>query len=77
MKRTVLAIFLAFFFLAAGAQSWQPAGNRIKTGWAEEIDPANPLPEYPRPQMERQQWLNLNGMWDYAIVKAGSNMPAL
>ena len=75
MKRTVLAIFLAFFFLAAGAQSWQPAGNRIKTGWAEEIDPANPLPEYPRPQMERQQWLNLNGMWDYAIVKAGSNMP--
>jgi hypothetical protein len=58
------------------AQSWQPAGDRIKTEWAEQIDPANPLPEYPRPQLERDQWLNLNGLWDYALAERGGNMPA-
>lgn len=57
------------------AQPWQYAGNKIKTPWAEQIDPANPLPEYPRPQMEREQWLNLNGLWDYAILEKGGNMP--
>jgi beta-galactosidase/beta-glucuronidase len=37
------------------------------TRWAKEIDPKNPWPEYPRPQMVRDEWQNLNGLWDYAI----------
>ncbi|HBR34736.1 MAG TPA: beta-galactosidase, partial [Firmicutes bacterium] len=41
------------------------------TKWAEEIDIDNVLPEYPRPQMVRGEWLNLNGLWDYAIRKMG------
>ena len=49
------------------ATAWQPAGDRIRTKWAAEVDPAAPLPEYPRPQMVREQWANLNGLWDYAI----------
>ena len=49
-------------------QAWAPAGNRIKTQWAEKVDPANPLPEYPRPQMVRPTWQNLNGLWNYAIT---------
>lgn len=75
MGKTVLTLFAALLFFATSAQTWQPAGNRIKTRWAEEIDPANPLPEYPRPQMERGQWLNLNGLWDYAVLDKGSNAP--
>ena len=58
------------------AQEWKPAGDKIKTPWAEKVDPANPLPEYPRPAMTREQWLNLNGLWDYAILPQGSAIPA-
>ena len=38
------------------------------TPWAGEVDPSCPLPEYPRPQMARRQWQNLNGLWDYAVT---------
>ena len=38
------------------------------TEWASQVDPANVLPEYPRPQMERPDWQNLNGLWDYAVT---------
>ena len=48
------------------------------TAWGKQVSPDKPvLPEYPRPQMVRKQWLNLNGMWDYAITpKAASEAPA-
>lgn len=39
----------------------------MKTPWTDLVDPNNPLPEYPRPQMARRGWLNLNGRWEYAI----------
>ena len=41
------------------------------TQWAEQVSPENVLPEYPRPQMVRADWQNLNGLWDYAIVPYG------
>lgn len=47
---------------------WQPAGEHILTQWAADIDAANPLPEYPRPQMVRKEWMNLNGLWDYTTA---------
>ncbi|NHI91751.1 MAG: beta-galactosidase [Candidatus Lokiarchaeota archaeon] len=37
------------------------------TRWVKDIDPQHPLPEYPRPQMKRDDWINLNGIWNYAI----------
>ena len=40
----------------------------LKTRWTENAMCENPLPEYPRPQMVRDNWLNLNGMFDYAIT---------
>ncbi|NNM07371.1 MAG: hypothetical protein HKO65_19915, partial [Gemmatimonadetes bacterium] len=40
----------------------------LKTRWAAQVDPSEPLPEYPRPQMVRPDWVNLNGSWDLAIL---------
>lgn len=47
----------------------------LKTKWSEHVDPLRPLPEYPRPQMVRPEWLNLNGPWDYAIRPRGERAP--
>ncbi len=42
----------------------------MKTRWTDSVDKTCPLPEYPRPQMERTDWLNLNGVYEYAIKDA-------
>ncbi|MFC3199067.1 glycoside hydrolase family 2 protein [Parapedobacter deserti] len=47
---------------------WQPVGDKIRSSWVENMDPAKPLPEYPRPHLVRDGWQNLNGLWEYAIV---------
>ena len=47
---------------------WRPAEARLTTRWAAEVSPENALPEYPRPQMVRRRWQNLNGLWELAIV---------
>ena len=52
---------------ATVSAQWSIAGDRIKSSWAEQVSPENVLPEYPRPQLERGEWLNLNGLWHYAI----------
>ncbi len=39
------------------------------TPWGEALDREHPLPEYPRPQLRRNSYLNLNGIWEYAITK--------
>lgn len=44
--------------------------------WGETFDKEHPLPEYPRPQMRRETWLNLNGPWDYAITN-GDRSPEI
>lgn len=54
---------------------WKPAGDKIKTKWASEIDPENVLSEYPRPIMEREDWKNLNGLWDYSISDRNTAKP--
>jgi len=46
---------------------WQPVAGHLMTPWAADVDPSHPQPEYPRPQLVRQDWTNLNGLWDYAI----------
>jgi len=43
-------------------------GDLLATRWAKEVTPQNVWSEYPRPAMVREKWLNLNGLWDYAIV---------
>lgn len=67
MKRTLLIFLLCHVAVAVSAQ-WRPAGDNIMSPWAEHMNPENVLPEYPRPQMVRDQWMNLNGLWSYAVT---------
>lgn len=46
--------------------------HELSTKWADEVGPKNALPEYPRPQLTRDNWQNLNGSWEFAAAKAGS-----
>lgn len=68
---SAVAVILSYPLLA----QWAPAGDRIKTEWAEKVDPSNVLPEYPRPIMQRTEWQNLNGLWNYAIRPTGEPEP--
>jgi hypothetical protein len=45
------------------------------TRWAADVQPDQALPDYPRPQMVRENWLNLNGLWAYAIVPKDAPQP--
>lgn len=74
MKKSFLSVIAAILSCPLFAQ-WAPAGDRIKTEWAEKIDVNNVLPEYPRPIMQRADWQNLNGLWNYAIRPVGESEP--
>ena len=70
-------IFAATVLTAVAAWGeYAPAGDKIKTPWAETIDVNNVHPEYPRPIMERPRWQNLNGLWEYAVTEKGAPAPA-
>lgn len=49
--------------------------ERIKTRFAANVDVARVLPEYPRPQLVREGWMNLNGLYDYAVTPHGAQQP--
>lgn len=71
----LLLAFWGAFAVQLHAQ-WKMVDGKIRTRWAEQVTPDNVWPEYPRPIMEREDWKNLNGLWDYAIVERGKHMPA-
>lgn len=79
MKKNYFIVFLLFCFVTqmpAFAQKWEMKKARIMTPWAEKVDPKNVLPEYPRPQMVRNSWMNLNGIWDFTKVGDMSYNPS-
>ena len=76
--KNCLCTALVLSLMTAGtvsAQSWAPAGDRIRTAWAEEVTPENVHKEYPRPQMVRPDWKSLNGLWEYSITPKNAVVP--
>lgn len=73
-SRLVLALAV-LTCAAAAAANWKPAQGPLMTRWAKDVRPDNAHPEYPRPQMERPEWLNLNGLWRYAILPKEATRP--
>ncbi|MEV6031078.1 PA14 domain-containing protein [Nonomuraea sp. NPDC052116] len=47
----------------------------LRTKWSDDVNPAGPLPEYPRPQLVRDRWRSLNGKWQFAPAKADEAAP--
>lgn len=60
---------------SAPAEDWAPKQGRLMTRWAEDVSPDTVHAEYPRPQMVRQSWENLNGLWEYAVRPRGEAQP--
>ncbi|MBR0339766.1 MAG: beta-galactosidase, partial [Alistipes sp.] len=75
MKKTLLAIALLAIGISTASAEWKIAGDKIRTEWAEKVNPSNVLPEYPRPQLVRTEWQNLNGLWNYAITEINAAQP--
>ncbi len=70
----LLAAALAAETLLA-AEAWKPAPAPLMTRWAKDVSPERVHPEYPRPQMVRAEWLNLNGLWQLAVAAAADEAP--
>ncbi len=67
----LLVLMIAVASVAAG-----PAEGTLVTRWAAQVSAENVLPEYPRPQMVRVAWLNLNGAWQAELNRAAESVPA-
>ncbi len=67
LLRGLLPLFAFALSLASlpAQEAWKPAPTTLPTPWTADVSPDHALPEYPRPQMVRKEWMNLNGLWDY------------
>lgn len=62
-------------FAQSSEPSYQKKESPLTTPWTDEVGPDNALPEYPRPQMTRDRWQNLNGVWQFAARQEGDAPP--
>ncbi len=74
---SIFLLILVFQQLTALAQpsKWKPKPGTLTTPWTDKVNPANPLPEYPRPNMLRPDWANLNGLWNLQLVENKTGKP--
>jgi hypothetical protein len=74
-SRFLTALVLLLLPVAASAADWKPAPAPLMTKWGKQVTPENAWKDYPRPQLVRPDWLNLNGLWDYAITAKDAAKP--
>lgn len=60
---------------AQATPDWHVGTSPLTTPWTDEVSPTNALPEYPRPQLTRPEWRNLNGLWEWAPAALGEQPP--
>ncbi len=74
-KRPAAIVIEALLQERKALADWKKANRRLTTQWTEDVSPEAVLPEYPRPQMVRDDWLNLNGRWEYATRRRDTPQP--
>lgn len=80
MKAAIRGLAAGLLLLAATGRVARgqdtAALSPLPTRWTAQVDTGRPWPEYPRPQLVRTAWMNLNGWWDYAVQNNGAAPPA-
>ena len=72
MAKSFLVACVVYFLTLSttagyAADEWTMAKPQLKTRWTDDVSPSNARPEYPRPQMVRKDWMNLNGVWECGL----------
>lgn len=75
MKQAAALVLAVLVLPLVSLAQWQAKKAPIMTRWAKDVTPETAHREYPRPQMVREQWQNLNGLWDYAITPKDAAQP--
>jgi hypothetical protein len=79
MNRCIFLLTTVLIMTTSGrsfSADWKlPDNAPLLTRWAKDVSPSSCLPEYPRPQMVRPHWQNLNGLWDYAVTEKTLDRP--
>jgi PA14 domain/Glycosyl hydrolases family 2, sugar binding domain/Fn3 associated/Glycosyl hydrolases family 2/Glycosyl hydrolases family 2, TIM barrel domain len=75
-------IYFLFFTLVVWSCSssslvWKSVKGPLMTEWGQKLKTENVLTEYPRPQLKRDKWKNLNGLWEYSIVSKEKSAPSI
>lgn len=77
LKRGFLLAVTAILFLTlttvSAQEAWKPVPGHLMSKWAKEVTPENVHQEYPRPMMVRDNWQNLNGLWDFTFSRQDRN----
>ena len=75
MMKKILLIASIVHWGAIAMYGWTPKQAPLMTEWGERVTAENAHQEYPRPQMVREQWKNLNGLWNYAVTSKDALKP--
>ena len=75
MRKNLITFLLLSLLPITLMAQFSPKTTPIKTQWTDQVDKNNPLPEYPRPQLVRADWMNLNGYWEFKSGAAGDAVP--
>ena len=76
LPAVVLSALVLPFCTGDKTSSWKAAENPLLTQWSDDVNASMPWPEYPRPGMVRDEWMNLNGLWDFAICGKSEDRPS-
>jgi len=72
----LVALFSGIVFICFAQDGWHMQPVAISTRWAKNVNITNVLAKYPRPQLVRGSWTNLNGLWNYVITDSMASTPS-